>query len=282
MKIVDFHTHIGRVRSFSPKVIGWIYANLESLLEYMDVVGVDWAVVLSVPHAEDPFSRLISNEKLLRIAERAGGRLVPFCSLDPRAPDAYRHLKWLLRRGCRGIGEVKVGLRLDDERMKVLYDVAEEEEVPILMHIENTAMGKYCYGIENFGKILKEYRQVRFIAHGPGWWAHIQANPPGNAYPKGEIREEGLTPKLLREFKNLYADISATSGLNALTRDPEFARRFVEEFQDQIVYGTDFPCMGESSQYGPNRLHLEALNSLGVKERVLEKILWGNAEQMLG
>ncbi|MPN62057.1 hypothetical protein SDC9_209803 [bioreactor metagenome] len=37
----------------------------------------------------------------------------------------------------------------------------------------------------------------------------------------------------------MYADLSAGSGYNAVTRDPEFGYEFLEEFQNKLFYGTD-------------------------------------------
>ena len=45
--------------------------------------------------------------------------------------------------------------------------------------------------------------------------------------------------RLLRAFPNLMCDISAGSGHNALTRDPDYTYRFLREFHERIVYGTD-------------------------------------------
>lgn len=88
--------------------------------------------------------------------------------------------------------------------------------------------------------------------------------------------------KLLREHENLFADISATSGLNALCRDKEYTKRFLTEFSDKILYGTDFPCLSyDGGQFGPNREHLVLLEALKMPSRVLDKILHLNAEKII-
>ena len=58
-------------------------------------------------------------------------------------------------------------------------------------------------------------------------------------YPDYRIEEEGVVPKLFRRYENLYGDLSANSGYNALARDPEYAVKFINEFQDRLMYGTD-------------------------------------------
>lgn len=46
-------------------------------------------------------------------------------------------------------------------------------------------------------------------------------------------------PPLLREYPNLYADLSARSGLTSISRDREFGRSFHLELQDRLLFGRD-------------------------------------------
>jgi len=279
--VVDFHTHIGEVRSFSRVVKGWVRAGPEDLLEYMDAEGVDWAVVLSCPSCYDPFTRIVSNEDLLRVARQCGGRLVPFCFVDPHCSGARERLRELVEEGARGLGEVKVPLRISDPRLVELLRAAEELGLPALIHVEEGPMFRYCYGLAELADVLKQLPDLKLVVHGPGWWSALSPKPSAELYPTGRVEGEGLVHHLLRRFDNLYADISAKSGLNALERDPEHARRFLEEFEDRVVYGTDFPCMGDEGQFGPSRAHLNLLSRLGLPERTLRKVLRENAERLL-
>jgi len=38
---------------------------------------------------------------------------------------------------------------------------------------------------------------------------------------------------------HLYGDLSAGSEFNAISRDPEYGYKFLEEFQDKLLFGTD-------------------------------------------
>ncbi len=49
----------------------------------------------------------------------------------------------------------------------------------------------------------------------------------------------GLTDRYLADYPNLYADMSAGSGLNALTRDEGHTPGFLERHQNKILYGSD-------------------------------------------
>ena len=44
---------------------------------------------------------------------------------------------------------------------------------------------------------------------------------------------------MLRQYPNLYADLSAFSALNAISRDPEFGKDFLLEFQDRLMFARD-------------------------------------------
>ena len=71
---------------------------------------------------------------------------------------------------------------------------------------------------------------------------------------------------LMRNYKNLYADLSANSGGCAIMRDEKFGLQFLEEFQDRLMFGTDmvntdmvFP-LGEwlDRQYQEGKLSAQA------------------------
>mgnify|MGYP000346850352 CR=1 FL=1 len=56
---------------------------------------------------------------------------------------------------------------------------------------------------------------------------------------RGPVREGGRLVCLMRNYKNLYADLSANSGGCAIMRDEKFGLQFLEEFQDRLMFGTD-------------------------------------------
>ncbi|KYH41536.1 MAG: amidohydrolase [Candidatus Bathyarchaeota archaeon B26-2] len=276
--VVDVHVHIGWVRSLARNLKGWVYADLEDLRGYMDECGVEKAFVLSVPEGCDPYAEVVSNEVLLKTV-LGDERLVPFCIVDPRFPGAVERLERLVRMGCMGVGEFKVPIRADDERSLEILKVAEDYGLPVLFHMED---GRYFYDIHALENVLRIFSDVNFVAHGPGWWRHISKRFEGEHYPKGEVEVEGEVQRLLRTYRNIYVDISATSGLNALSRDPDHARRFLTEFSDRVLFGTDFPCLAvDGGEFGLNRKHMRFLKSLGLPDNVLKKILHSNAERLI-
>jgi predicted TIM-barrel fold metal-dependent hydrolase len=101
-------------------------------------------------------------------------------------------------------------------------------------------------------------------------------------YPKGKVKP-GRLVRLMREYPNLWGDLSAGSGFNAISRDPEFGYRFMEEFQDRLMFGTDL-CHQPTNlfkdfgiiRYFP-RLRKEKL----ISAEAYEKIAWKNANRLL-
>jgi len=120
---------------------------------------------------------------------------------------------------------------------------------------------------------LSAYPGVNFVAHGPLFWKHISADADTTAafYPNGPVRGEGLIWRLLREHPNLYADTSARSGFNALSRDSANARRFLAEFQGQLLYGTDNVSARQKRFMG----------SLGISPETLSSVYAENAIRVL-
>jgi predicted TIM-barrel fold metal-dependent hydrolase len=96
---------------------------------------------------------------------------------------------------------------------------------------------------------------------------------------------------MLGEFPNLYGDLSGTSGLNALSRDPDFTASFLARHQDKLMFGSDCFCRdghGEG-QSVPSplvagrciaRATLTTLQRVATPE-VFRKVVWGNATRLL-
>ena len=85
----------------------------------------------------------------------------------------------------------------------------------------------------------------------------------------------------MRTYPNLYADISAQSGFNAISRDKEFGVRFLTKFQDRILFGTDV-CFGGIEGRMPHLSYLRDLLAQELIDReVFDKITGTNAQELL-
>jgi predicted TIM-barrel fold metal-dependent hydrolase len=92
---------------------------------------------------------------------------------------------------------------------------------------------------------LKKYKRVRIIGHAQSFWSHISADvppPDKTLYPTGPVKSGGLIDRLLAEYPNLYADMSAGSGFNAISRDEDFSAGFLQRHRKQLLFGSDCPC----------------------------------------
>jgi predicted TIM-barrel fold metal-dependent hydrolase len=179
--------------------------------------------------------------------EKRPGHFVRSVSADPSKPEGLTAIKTALDSGAVSIGELKYHLALNSPEMARVYDIAAEMKVPVMMHIQNFPHfdGELPYntGYPEFDKVLRAHPKTTFIGHGDLFWAHISADvPTDRGYPPGPIKPGGLTDKWLSEFPNLYADMSANSGNNALSRDPAYAKGFVERHQDKLIFGSDCSC----------------------------------------
>ena len=78
----------------------------------------------------------------------------------------------IIQRGAIGIGEMKYHVAVDSPEMHRVYKLAEEMQVPVLLHFEYET---YNTGFERFDKVLKAYPKVNFIGHAQTWWGNISA-----------------------------------------------------------------------------------------------------------
>jgi len=185
----------------------------------------------------------------------------------------------------RVCGEWKFRLTLDDPRCLECFGVCGRRGLPVVLHMDvpyrpdETGRPRYDPhwfggGPEHLQRALAACPQTILIGHGPGFWRHISgdADTAPAGYPSGPVTPGGRLPELLEEYPNLYADLSATSGRNALQRDTEHARDFLLRYHRRVLFGRD-QCN--------NKLH-ELLQSLDLPEDVTEDIYHRNAERLLG
>ncbi|MGQ9540210.1 MAG: amidohydrolase family protein [Armatimonadota bacterium] len=296
--IIDMHTHVGDLRALSN--MGRKPIVIDDLMARLDDEGIDKAVLLPWPASPEglqfpgvfqPQPDIVSQ---IREAQRYPDRIIPFGNVDPRwgGNTAKTDFSWLFERfvemGCAGIGEVSPNLPYDDPRVVNMFRQCGEWDFPVTIHATGVGEGQYGLidepGSPHLLGLLKQAPQTVIIGHGQGFWAQISADvSPLDmlGYPKGPIRREGMVQKLLRDFPNMYADISAHSGYNALTRDPEYGVRFLNEFQDKLLFGTDV-CFADEEGRMPHLRYLKERHANGdISQEVYDKITYKNALKIL-
>ena len=105
--------------------------------------------------------------------------------------------------------------------------------LPVLVHFQEVehfpGEGLWGTGFKRFEAMLRKYPKTRFIGHADAFWANVDAKYANEAaYPTGPITRGGITDKLLGDYANLFGDLSANSGNNAMSRDAVVHARFPE------------------------------------------------------
>jgi hypothetical protein len=140
----------------------------------------------------------------------------------------------------------------------------------------------YNYGFDRFHKMLEKYPRVTFLGHAQTWWANVDRNyvdDEKNLYPKGPIAAGGLTDRYLSDYPNMYGDLSAGSGLNALTRDDGFTREFLARHQDKLVFGSDCSDSDGAGEKCSGSQTIATIRRLASPD-IQRKLFSGNAKKL--
>ncbi|HCS73457.1 MAG TPA: hypothetical protein DIW17_06250, partial [Clostridiales bacterium] len=234
-----------------------------------------------------------NTEDVIRACSHYPDRLIPFCLIDPRfGNETNMDFTYLLSeyrtRGCKGIGEFLPKLDFDDPLCLNLYCQAGAFGMPVLFDMQDRPEGygvRDDYGLPKLEHALRTCPDTVFIGHGPTFWAEISADVPfdnRSGYPEGPVKPGGAVPRLMREYSNLWADISAGSGYNALTRDPAFGLEFLDEFQNKLMFGTDSCLRSDVDIVYPNVAFIRDLReNKKLSDTALEKLEWKNCVELL-
>lgn len=223
--VVDCHHHLRR--------------TLEANVAHLDGCGVSNAMILA---RENGFGEIKD------LQARYPGRFLGwFASADITRPDAETLLTNAVKNGAIGFGELKFHVAADGPELRRVYALAADLNVPVLIHFQEVphtpTEGVFSTGFQHFEAILKAYPKTRFIGHADAFWANVSADYANQAaYPTGKIKRGGVTDRLLSDYANLFGDLSANSGNNALSRDPEFTADFLQRHKEKLTFGSDCAC----------------------------------------
>jgi len=276
--VIDIHQHQG----YNGRTDSQLVAHQRSM-------GITTTVVLPSARAFDrkedgtPLdaerARLGGNDHAAAIVEERPQEFVRFANELPSWPTGPATIEQQLSHGACGIGESKFEIPCDSPQIERLAEIAQAYQVPLLMHFQH---GRYNTHFERFGRVLRKFPKVNFIGHAQTFWGNIDLHHDQEImYPKGPVTAGGLTDRYLSEYPNMYGDLSAGSGLNALIRDEDHTRGFLERHQDKLMFGSDCADTHGITTVCTGAKTLLAVRELAASKEIARKILYGNAQKLL-
>ncbi|HEY7498187.1 MAG TPA: amidohydrolase family protein [Vicinamibacterales bacterium] len=277
--IIDIHQHVGY--SGRPDDV---------LLAHQRAMGVSTTILLPAGRSVNTASthsgtanglqaQALGNEACRRFAtaHRLSYRFA--ANEVPDVDGATKEIERYLKLGAVMIAEQKFGVDCDSPPMQKIYALANAHRVPVLMHWQ---FGMYNYGFERFHKMLEKFPNVTFLGHAQTWWANIDKNHQDQSilYPKGPVTPGGLTDRYLADYPNMYGDLSAGSGLNALTRDEAFTKDFLTRHQDKLVFGSDCSDHDGGGPKCQGSQTIATIRRLAATKQIERKLLHGNAKRI--
>ena len=250
----------------------------EQLVAHQRRMGIAKTILLPAGSKYGLAAGAGGNETVLRIARQFPDEYLFFANELPDIPGARQEIEKYLKLGAIGIGEQKFGVDCDSKAMQGIFDLARDHQVPVLMHFQH---GVYNFGIERLHKMLERYRKVNFIGHAQTWWGNIdKSHDQAVMYPKTPVTPGGISDRLLADHPNMYGDLSAGSGLNALLRDEQHARAFLARHQNKLLYGSDCSDRDGEGKGCSGSQQIAAVRRLAPNPAAVRKIFWGNSARL--
>jgi hypothetical protein len=204
--VVDAHTHLGKDEDGQA-------LDPESLIGFLDQIGpTAKACTFPLHDPEREPAYRVPNDRVLHWAAESGGRLFPYCRLNP-GEDPVAEAERCLALGARGI---KLHPRAQafgfgNHAAESIWKVADEAKVPILIHA-----GRGMPRMDPLAELALRYPDVVLVL------AHAA------------IADQGMFASRLRDHPSTFYDTSTFSVFDLLEL---FARVPVE----RIVFASDVP-----------------------------------------
>ena len=302
--VIDVHSHT-YVKT-PGQVADWV--------RVMDATGVETTVILTGSTGAE-FDHWV--ELFLKPYPK---RFQLYCGLNTQnieAPDypkrAVAELVRCYQKGARGVGEMSdkgsgytLGPQLprdkrlhpDDPRLDLFWQKCAELKLPVNIHMadhpsawrppDNHQERSPSFQVYNqYGQDVPSYKEILAIRD------RLLARHPKTIFVACHFSNQGndmaILSKTMDRFPNLYLDMSARA--YEIGREPRTAAKFIERYQDRILFGTDqapgkemymawWRILETPDEYipGPNWWRLYGLE---LPDRVLEKLYRSNALKVL-
>jgi uncharacterized protein len=260
--IIDCHTHLNRYEEGQWATLSGRYRELKS---DMDRHGIDYALVLSSYTVSE--MRPSVHEILETVAgDPRIGVVAGISYYNYRAAD-LADLRTLLRQGLIKGLKLYPGYEafyVHDPRMQVIYELAGEFGVPVMIHTGDTfdpqGKVKYAHPLE-VDEVAVDFRDVTFvICHlGNPWVTDAMEVIYKNPNVVGDI--SGLTLGQFEERFEQYM-LQVVKQVVAFAGDPS-----------SILFGTDWPICDMGS-------YIRFVRNLRLTEEESELIFWRNTARI--
>lgn len=267
-KIIDIHQHTN-----------YHDRTDEDLVAHQRALGATTTVLLPAGSRYGLYAKCGGNDTVVKVAREHPDEFVYFANELPDLDLAETVIGKYLETGAIGIGEQKFPVPCDSEPIEKVARLARRFDVPVLLHFQH---GFVNTEFARFYKILEKFPDVNFIGHAQTWWGCIDKKHDQEVlYPTGPVTPGGITDRYLTDYPNMYGDLSAGSGLNALTRDEDHTRSFLLRHQDKLLFGTDCADSEGKGEKCQGAQTLAAVRRLSPSSPITEKILYRNAKRIL-
>jgi len=290
VKKIDVHAHAILFQEY--EFPAHITMTPEQLIGVYDAINVEKGVLMPITSPECQ-TLVMSNGNTCELTHMYPTRFLWFCNVDPRLgqnspkTDLSEYLLFYKNLGAKGMGELTANLYVDDPLMDNLFHHCEECDMAVTIHIAPEKGGYYGIvdevGLPRLEKMLNKHPKLKIFGHSQAFWAEISSDCTQESrgiYPTGKIKE-GRLAQLLRDHENLYCDMSANSCFNAMTRDPDYTDRFIDEFGDRMMYGIDACLPADPQVKGMSALLDQLVDEGRISEVHYHGICRENAERIL-
>ncbi len=251
----------------------------EELVAHQRTMGITKTVLLPAGRLYGLAAGAGGNDVVVELARKYPKEYVFFANELPDIPETRSVLEKYLKMGALGIGEQKFGVESDSKHIDLIADIAHYFDVPVLLHFQHET---YNLNFQNFHRILERHPQVNFIGHAQTWWGNIDKNHDQKVmYPKTKVTRGGLTDRWLADYPNMYADMSAGSGLTPMLRDEEHARGFLARHQNKLLYGSDCSDKFGQGEKCSGSQQIATIRRLAPDGTAVQKILYANAARVI-
>ncbi len=237
---------------------------LKNQLYGMEKYGIDYALISDIscgesqtkPDGKTPYQTVI-NQQAVDIIRQHKNRLGLMLWCRPNAEDGFtKAFEDIFLQNLDIVKGLKVhpdisGLPFNDARLYPYLEMADQYQLPVLIHTQQTPYSKVAYVCE----MADRFPNVPFIL------GHMSL---------AEDKQESF--RALKKYPNIYADTAWVYYSDVVTACEA-------GLCDKILFGTDSP-IGGADTYGDPAFYLDYYTNPSLPKETAEKVLYKNAQKL--